>query len=178
MQHLITFFTKWQVLQHKKALFNLSQIVLHFFYGDSGKERFFSIHPVNWKHRIHMPLVLMFSLTNFLFLSHRECWFEVERAQESFKSGVWLGKSYNQYSKYAKDLTAKSKSYLDESFWKCELRRQGHPNISSWSPFHWLTELGLQWEKFVEFSFSLRRVNQEETIPVKDADWSSRTGRV
>ena len=145
--------------------------------GTAERRFFFSINPVNWEHRIHMSLI-MFSLTNFLFLSHRECWFEVERAQESFKSGVWLGKSYNQYSKYAKDLTAKSKSYLDESFWKCELRRQGHPNISSWSPFHWLTELGLQWEKFVEFSFSLRRVNQEETIPVKDADWSSRTGRV
>ena len=29
------------------------------------KRDFFSIHPVNWKHRIHMPLALMFSLTNF-----------------------------------------------------------------------------------------------------------------
>ena len=56
--------------------------------GTAEKRDFFSIHPVNWKHRIHMPLALMFSLTNFLFLSHRECWFEVERAQESFKSGV------------------------------------------------------------------------------------------
>ena len=68
---------------HKKALFKLSQIVLNFVMGKVLKRVFFSINPLNWKHRIHIPLTLVFSLNNFLFLSHRECWFEEDRAQEN-----------------------------------------------------------------------------------------------
>ena len=88
------------------------------------------------------------------------------------KSGVWLGKS-NQYFKYAKIITNKCNSNLDEFFFhfkkeievfESKLRRQGHQKSPNWPPLHWLTELLLQWRKFVEFSFSLRRRSQWRTL--------------